>query len=43
MLIVDKLTVSILWVTHNEFIEAIYSQLDNKVKCQIQFAKYPAC
>jgi len=42
MLIVDKLTVLILSVTHNDFIEAIYSQLNNKVKCQIQYTKYPA-
>jgi len=36
MFIVDKLAISILSVPNNEFVEAIYSQLDNKVKCQIQ-------
>ena len=42
MFIVDKLTVSNLSVPNNEFIEAIYSQLDNKVKCQIQCTRYAA-
>lgn len=42
MFIVDKFTVPPLSLPNNEFIEAIYSQLDNKVKCQIQYVKHPA-